>query len=91
MYGSVGYVILVAIVGLPTGSLFVLIWRRRALALIPLAISGFVFALWVLYYATDWFSNPGLAGAGPPLLLTGFGWVVLIVAALPRPHWVDEL
>jgi hypothetical protein len=91
LYGPLGYAILAAIAGLPTASILVLAWRRRLLALVPLAISALLFAVWALYYATDWWANPGLGGGAFPALLVALGWLVLIVAALPRPRWWGEV
>jgi hypothetical protein len=91
LYGPLGFVILAAIVGLPLGSILVLIWRRRVLALVPLAISALLFAAWVLYYATDWWSTPGQGGSAYPAMLMALGWLLLVLAAHPRPRWWDEL
>ena len=45
LYGPVGFVILGAIVGLPVGSILVLVLRRRLFALAPLGISMVLFVL----------------------------------------------
>lgn len=71
------------VVGLPIASVLVLLLRSM-LALVPLAISAFVFGLWFLYYATDWFSNPGQGAWMPVFLLVLFGWSLLVAAAF-RP------
>lgn len=91
LYGPVGFFILAAIVGLPLGSILVLLIRRRRLALIPLGISAVLFVLWALYYATDWWSNPGQGGWPPANALFALGWLLLVFSALPRPPWWEEL
>ena len=57
---------------------------RRWLALVPLAISFGLFATWVLYYATDWWSNPGQGAWLPAFLLVLVGWLLVGVAARRR-------
>jgi hypothetical protein len=81
LYGPLGFVILAVIAGLPVGSILVLILRRRLLALAPLGISIVLFLLWVLYYATDWWSNPGQGGWPPANALFVLGWVLLLLAS----------
>ena len=78
-----GWFLMGVVFGLPIASLLVLSLRCM-LALVPLAISAFVFGLWFLYYATDWFSNPGQGVWLPVFLLVLFGWS-LLVAAVFRP------
>jgi hypothetical protein len=91
LYGPVGFVILAFIGGLPVGSILVLVLRRRLLALAPFGISVVLFLLWVLYYATDWWSNPGQGGWPPANALFVFGWIVLLlVAVLPAPKGIDR-
>jgi hypothetical protein len=91
LYGPVGFVILAVIVGLPVGSILVLVLRRRLLALAPLAISLVLFLLWGLYYATNWWSNPGQGGWPPANALFVLGWILLLLAAvLPAPKVVDR-
>jgi hypothetical protein len=89
LYGPVGFVILAVIAGLPVGSVLVLVLRRRPLALGPLGISIVLFLLWVLYYATDWWANPGQGGWPPANALFVLGWILLLLAAvLPAPKVV---
>jgi hypothetical protein len=78
-------VILALIAGLPVGSVLALVLRRRLLALAPLGISLVLFVLWVLYYATDWWSNPGQGGWLPANALFVLGWILLLVAAARPP------
>jgi Kef-type K+ transport system membrane component KefB len=84
LYGPLGFVILAFIAGLPLGSILVLVLRRRLLAIAPLAISIVLVLLWVLYYATDWWSNPGQGGWAPANALFVLGWILLLLAAVPR-------
>jgi hypothetical protein len=91
LYGPLGFVTLAVIAGLPVGSILVLVLRRRLLALAPLGISIVLFLLWVLYYATDWWSNPGQGGWPPANALFVLGWVLLLVAAVQPPKSWQEL
>lgn len=74
--GWVGWVVLVAVFGLPVVSL-VLVTCRRWLALLPLAVSVALSSTWFLYYATDWWSNPGQGAWAPALALVLLGWSVV--------------
>ena len=65
--------------------------RRRCLALAPLGISLVLFLLWVLYYATDWWSNPGQGGWPPANALFVLGWMLLLLAAVRPPKWWHDL
>ena len=71
---------------LPLASL-VLLLMRRWLALFPLAISLSLFALWFLYYATDWF-NPVSGGSGAVVFaVVLIGWLGVWAAIfVPRMH-----
>jgi len=89
--GPLGFVILAVIAGLPVGSILVLVLRRRRLALAPLGISIVLFLLWVLYYATDWWSNPGQGGWPPANALFVLGWILLLLAAVRPPKWWHDL
>jgi hypothetical protein len=81
--GVFGWILISLLFGLPALSLLVTLFRSL-LALVPLAASGAVFGLWFLYYATDWFANPGQAARMPAMLLIVCGWIVLLVAVV-RP------
>jgi hypothetical protein len=72
-----GIPIVVLTVALPLVSLALLI-RRRRLALVPLLISVALLAEWFLYYATDWWSNPGQGAWAPAFLLVLVGWLLVI-------------
>ena len=89
LFGPLGFVILAVIAGLPVGSILVLVLRRRLLALAPLGISMVLFLLWVLYYATDWWSNPGQGGWPPANALLVLGWILLLVAVKPPKSWQE--
>jgi hypothetical protein len=91
VYGPLGLVILAAIAGLPVGSILVLVLRRRLLALAPLGISVILFLLWVLYYATDWWSNSGQGGWPPANALFLLGWILLLLATVRPSKWRREL
>lgn len=65
------------------------------LALVPLAVFGGQMSLWSAYYATDWFSNPGLAGTMAVAVLPTLGSLVLsvvaaVLASLPQ-HRTESL
>ncbi|MGI8575288.1 MAG: hypothetical protein ACR2MA_08075 [Egibacteraceae bacterium] len=64
--------------------------KGSRLALVPLVISIGVFISWFLYYATDWWGNPGTAGALGALLGVALGWVALF-ATLWRVRRTAEL
>ena len=69
---------------LPLASL-VLLLMRRWLALFPLAISLALFALWFLYYATDWFGHVSGGVGGLVLAVVLIGWLGVWVAIfVPR-------
>ena len=72
-----GIPIVVLTVALPLVSLALLI-RRRRLALVPLLISVALLAEWFLYYATDWWSNPGQGVWAPAFVLVLGGWAVVV-------------
>ena len=76
--GWLGWLVLVIVFALPVMSL-VLLTRRRWLALLPLCISVALFAEWFLYYATEWWSNPGQGAWIPALTLVLLGWFVVCV------------
>ena len=76
--GWPGWVVLVIVFALPVVSL-ILLSRRRWLALVSLCISLALFSSWFLYYATDWWSNPGQGAWVPALALVLLGWFVLSV------------
>jgi len=89
--GARGWVLLGVAAGLPLASLLALMMKRW-LALLPLAISIGLFCVWALYYATDWWSNPGQAAWAPASGLVLLGWVLLIVAVVRRRRgpWMDS-
>ena len=76
--GWVGWIVLAAVFALPVVSL-VLLTRRRWLALLPLCVSVALGSTWFLYYATDWWSNPGQGAWVPALTLVLLGWFVIWV------------
>ena len=57
----VGWTIVGLTFALPIASLAVLATTRRIAAIGPLAVGLALPTLWALYYATDWFANPGQA------------------------------
>ena len=75
-------VLLAVAVALPLVSVW-LVLRRRWLGVVPLAVSITVFGAWFLYYATDWWSNPGQGVWLPAFVLVLAGWA-LALAALRR-------
>lgn len=77
--GPGGWVVLLLVFALPLVSLFA-VWKGRTLAWVPLAISVGLGVQWVLYYATDWWSNPGMTGAVVPLFLVVVAWLLLLIA-----------
>ena len=69
---------------LPLASLILLLMRRW-LALFPLGISLALFALWFLYYATDWFEPVSGGVGGLVLAVVLIGWLGVWVAIfVPR-------
>lgn len=54
--------------------------RGSRLALVPLVVFAGQMSLWFAYYATDWFSDPGVGIALSIALLTALGNLVLAVA-----------
>ena len=74
--GVFGWAVLVLVFTLPAISLALLICRRW-LAVIPLLISLALPSVWFLYYATDWWSNPGQGAWVPAFLLVLLGWFVV--------------
>lgn len=68
---------------LPMASLL-LVALRRWIAAVPLAISVGLFAAWFLYYAADWWANPGAGAWVPGFLLVLVGWAFVVGAALRR-------
>jgi len=71
-----GIPIVVLTVALPLVSLALLALRHR-LALVPLLISVALLTEWFLYYATDWWSNPGQGVWVPAFVLVLGGWAVV--------------
>jgi hypothetical protein len=78
--GAFGWTILSIAAALPVTALFLIVFARSVVAVIPLAIAAGLFGLWFLYYATDWFSNPGQGAWMPAFMLVLFGWGVLLYA-----------
>jgi hypothetical protein len=58
-----------------------LLLRRRWPAMIPMLISLAIFSVWFLYYATEWWSNPGQGVWAPAFMLVLLGWLLVIVEA----------
>ncbi len=88
--GAIGWAILVFFASLPIAAL--LIWMQGGrLAILSLVMWIALLAGAVLYYATDWWSNPGLNGLGMGVLTAGVAWGVLVIAwwRLPSRHPVD--
>ena len=77
--GLFGAVVLGMTFGLPIGAL-ILIALRRWVAVVPLLIWLGLMAAWFLYYATDWWANPGQAAWLPAFLLILIGWIIVITA-----------
>jgi hypothetical protein len=76
--GAFGWTILIVVLALPVASVLLLA-RRRWIALFSVVISFSVLATWLLYYATDWWSNPGQGAWLPAVALVLLGWVVVAV------------
>jgi hypothetical protein len=74
--GAFGWTILIVVLALPVASLLLLA-RRRWIALCSLVISLSVLVTWLLYYATDWWSNPGQGAWLPAVALVLLGWLVV--------------
>lgn len=56
--------------------------RGSRLALVPFIVLAGQVALWFSYYATDWFTNPGLKGGMTVALLPALGSLVVAAVAL---------
>ncbi len=57
--------------------------RGVRLAVVPLVVFAGQISLWFAYYATDWFSNPGLGGALVVVILPALcSFVVAMVAVV---------
>jgi hypothetical protein len=78
--GVFGWIVLAVVFALPVVSV-VLLLRRRWLAAIPLSISLAIFSLWFLYYATDWWANPGQGAWASTFALVLVGWFLALVEA----------
>ena len=78
--GPFGWVVLTMVFALPVMSMALLL-RRRWLALFPLSFSLALFSVWFLYYATEWWSNPGQGAWAPAFMLVLLGWLLVIVEA----------
>lgn len=76
--GVLGWVVLGLVLALPVVSLALLVLRRW-LAVIPVTISLSLLSVWFLYYATDWWSNPGQSASAPAFLLILLGWLIVCV------------
>jgi hypothetical protein len=75
-----GWIVLSLVFGLPVASLALLLVRRW-LAVVPLVGSFGLFSVWFLYYATDWWSNPGQGAWMPVVSIVLLGWLVLAAVA----------
>jgi hypothetical protein len=78
--GVFGWVLITVSLALPGLAFVLVVFARSRLALVPLAIAAGLFGLWFLYYATDWFSNPGQGAWMPAFLAVLVAWGVLLVA-----------
>ena len=78
--GLFGWVALTMVFALPVTAIALLL-RRRWLAVVPLLISLALFSVWFLYYATEWWSNPGQGAWAPAFMLVLLGWLLVIVEA----------
>ena len=79
--GVFGWAVLIVVFALPVVSVLLLAGRRW-LALLPLAISFAVLATWFLYYAAEWWSNPGQGAWLPAVAIVLFGWFIVAVELL---------
>ena len=78
--GWVGRIVLALIFGLPVASLTLLFYRRW-LAVVPLMASLACLSGWFLYYATDWWANPGLGGFAMVFVVHLAAWLFVPLAA----------
>ncbi|WP_020578340.1 hypothetical protein [Actinopolymorpha alba] len=76
----VGWLLLAGLALLPIVGVLLILGGSR-LAWIPVAVFAALMVLWFLYYATNWWSNPGIAGAALPALAVMISWIVLGVSA----------
>ncbi len=82
--GVIGWVVVASFVALPVAALVVAFTRRK--------LAFVAFGLWLsialesfLYYATDWWSNPGLGIFAVEASTVGLGWLIVLVAASQGP------
>jgi hypothetical protein len=88
--GAFGWVLITVSLALPGLALVLVVFARSWLALVPLATAAGLFGLWFLYYATDWFSNPGQGAWLPAFTAVLLAWGVLLAALLDswrRKSW----
>jgi len=79
--GGFGWAIIAMVTCLPLAAAGAVAAGSR-LALVPLLGSVSLWALWYVYYATDWLTNPGLMGVAYGFYLLLAGWAVLLVAII---------
>jgi hypothetical protein len=77
--GPIGWLVIASLVLLPVLAIGLSLAGSR-LAIASVVIFVGVLAVWFLYYATDWWANPGLAGTVLPTLALLIAWAVLPVA-----------
>ena len=82
-----GQALVVLFLTLPLASLILLV-KRRWVAVVPLATSLSLFALWFLYYATDWFAPVSAGVAGVVLAVVLLGWIGVWAAMFVPPRRV---
>jgi hypothetical protein len=83
--GAFGWTLITVSLALPVFALVLVVFAKSWLALVPLTIAAGIFVLWFLYYATDWFTNPGQGAWMPTFLGVLAAWAVLFVAL--RESW----
>ena len=78
--GAIGWLVLVGLVALPVVALLAV--RTTRLAWLALALWFVTPAVWVAYYATDLWGDPGLAGFYALMAPAAAAWLVLAVGVL---------
>jgi hypothetical protein len=80
--GPIGWLLLAALVLLPVVAVMLALAGSR-LAFGSLAIWVALAAAWTTYYATDWWSNPGVGGSVALMALALLtGWILVVISTV---------
>lgn len=79
----VGTLVIVMTLALPVAALAMAVQGHRA-AWLSVLVAVLVLGSWFLYYATDWWANPGQGSWVAMAAATVLGWAILAAALLSR-------